>query len=211
MAFDEDLAARIRERPARLKGVEERRMFGGVAFLLDGNLLVGVWKDSLIARHGGEQGGLPNERLTIRHDAGSGAEPYVGGALVAVRRVMGLTGLVRAVDVHPGGRVGVEGRRGQSRPSRPGGGPFPEGGAGGPRDGRAARPPVATLDTVRRVWLPACGRLGLELVPRIVAEVERLRAWAAGRSDGEHLADRCSGVLAAFARTDTAACESDFG
>ena len=54
MAFDEDLAARIRERPARLKGVEERRMFGGVAFLLDGNLLVGVWKDSLIARLGPE-------------------------------------------------------------------------------------------------------------------------------------------------------------
>lgn len=30
-------------------------MFGGVGFLLDGNMLVGVWQDSLIARLGPEQ------------------------------------------------------------------------------------------------------------------------------------------------------------
>ena len=29
--------------------------------------------------------GLPDERLTIRHDAGSGAEPYAAGTLLAVR------------------------------------------------------------------------------------------------------------------------------
>jgi hypothetical protein len=56
MAFDEDLAARIRDQLASRKGIEERRMFGGAAFLLDGNLLVGVWKDSLIARLGEEPG-----------------------------------------------------------------------------------------------------------------------------------------------------------
>jgi 4-hydroxy-tetrahydrodipicolinate reductase len=42
--------------------------------------------------------GLPDERLTIRHDAGRGAEPYVNGTLVAVRRVMLVTGLVRGLD-----------------------------------------------------------------------------------------------------------------
>lgn len=42
--------------------------------------------------------GLPDERLTIRHDAGSGAEPYVGGTLLAVRRVGGVVGLVRGLD-----------------------------------------------------------------------------------------------------------------
>lgn len=42
--------------------------------------------------------GLPDERLTIRHDAGAGAEPYVGGTLLAAQRVMGLTGLVRGLD-----------------------------------------------------------------------------------------------------------------
>ena len=42
--------------------------------------------------------GLPNERLTIRHDASKGAEPYVNGTLLAVRRVMQVTGLVRGLD-----------------------------------------------------------------------------------------------------------------
>ena len=42
--------------------------------------------------------GLPDERLTIRHDAGSGAEPYAAGTLLAVTKVMGITGLVRGLD-----------------------------------------------------------------------------------------------------------------
>ena len=41
--------------------------------------------------------GLPNERLTIRHDAGTGADPYVGGTLLAAQRVMNTTGLVRGL------------------------------------------------------------------------------------------------------------------
>ena len=52
MAFDENLAARIRDALARKRGVEEKKMFGGVGFLLNGNMLVGVWKDSLIVRLG---------------------------------------------------------------------------------------------------------------------------------------------------------------
>ena len=52
MAFDENLAARIRDAVARNRGVEEKKMFGGVGFLLHGNMLVGVWKDSLIVRVG---------------------------------------------------------------------------------------------------------------------------------------------------------------
>ncbi len=42
--------------------------------------------------------GLPDERLTIRHDAGSSAAPYVAGTLLAVRRVVGMKGLVRGLD-----------------------------------------------------------------------------------------------------------------
>jgi TfoX/Sxy family transcriptional regulator of competence genes len=55
MAFSEALAQRIRQRLARRKNVEEKKMFGGVGFLLNGNLLVGVWKDSLCVRLGPEQ------------------------------------------------------------------------------------------------------------------------------------------------------------
>jgi 4-hydroxy-tetrahydrodipicolinate reductase len=43
--------------------------------------------------------GLPDERLTIRHDAGSTPEPYVAGTLIAVRRAPGLVGLTRGLDV----------------------------------------------------------------------------------------------------------------
>ena len=42
--------------------------------------------------------GLPDERLTIRHDAGSSAAPYVAGTLLAIRRVGGIKGLVRGLD-----------------------------------------------------------------------------------------------------------------
>jgi len=44
------------------------------------------------------QFGAPDERLTIRHDAGSGAEPYVAGTLLAVRKVQGVKGMVRGLD-----------------------------------------------------------------------------------------------------------------
>jgi TfoX/Sxy family transcriptional regulator of competence genes len=56
MAFSESLAARIRDALARKKGVEEKKMFGGLGFLLHGNMLVGVWKDSLIVRLGPDEG-----------------------------------------------------------------------------------------------------------------------------------------------------------
>ncbi len=42
--------------------------------------------------------GLPHERLTIRHDAGASSAPYVHGTLLAMRRVMQVTGLVRGLD-----------------------------------------------------------------------------------------------------------------
>ena len=54
MAFDESLAARIRTALAHKKDIEEKKMFGGIGLLLNGNMLVGVWKNSLIVRLGPE-------------------------------------------------------------------------------------------------------------------------------------------------------------
>lgn len=42
MAYDEDLADRIRELLGAHHGVEEKRMFGGLAFLINGNMTVAV-------------------------------------------------------------------------------------------------------------------------------------------------------------------------
>ena len=50
MAFDEQLAGRIRETLGKKKGLVEKKMFGGIAFLLNGDMCVGVHQDALIAR-----------------------------------------------------------------------------------------------------------------------------------------------------------------
>lgn len=42
--------------------------------------------------------GLPDERLSIRHDAGASPAPYVAGALVAIRAVLNGPGLTRGLD-----------------------------------------------------------------------------------------------------------------
>ena len=42
--------------------------------------------------------GRSHERLTLRHDAGPSAEPYVSGTLLAVRRVSRIRGLIRGLD-----------------------------------------------------------------------------------------------------------------
>ncbi|MBE8472277.1 TfoX/Sxy family protein [Streptomyces justiciae] len=52
MAYDEGLAERIRERLGTDPAVTEKRMFGGVAFLYDGNMAVGVTGDDLMVRVG---------------------------------------------------------------------------------------------------------------------------------------------------------------
>jgi len=41
---------------------------------------------------------LPDERLSIRHDAGGTPVPYVGGTLLAIRAVVGRVGLIRGLD-----------------------------------------------------------------------------------------------------------------
>jgi 4-hydroxy-tetrahydrodipicolinate reductase len=42
--------------------------------------------------------GMPDQKLTIRHDSGSSAQPYVDGALLAIRKVNTIVGLRRGLD-----------------------------------------------------------------------------------------------------------------
>lgn len=42
--------------------------------------------------------GMPDQKLTLRHDAGSSAKPYVDGALLAIRKVSTLVGVHRGLD-----------------------------------------------------------------------------------------------------------------
>lgn len=66
MAFDEGLAERVREQLAGLQAVSEQRMFGGLCFMLSGNMCVGVVQDRLMLRVGPDAYeatlGLPHAR-----------------------------------------------------------------------------------------------------------------------------------------------------
>ena len=55
MAYDETLAQRIRELLADKHSVVEKRMFGGIAFMLHGNMSCGIVKDQLMVRVGPER------------------------------------------------------------------------------------------------------------------------------------------------------------
>jgi TfoX/Sxy family transcriptional regulator of competence genes len=50
MAYDEGLAHRIREVLSDQPNVVEKKMFGGIAFMVQGNMAVGVVKDNLMVR-----------------------------------------------------------------------------------------------------------------------------------------------------------------
>ena len=56
MAFDEELAERVRESLGTDDAgrVSERRMFGGLAFLLDGHMFVGIVGEELMVKLGAE-------------------------------------------------------------------------------------------------------------------------------------------------------------
>ena len=55
MAFDEGLAERIRNHLQELRHVEEKKMFGGLCFLVSGHMCCGIVKDTLMARVGPER------------------------------------------------------------------------------------------------------------------------------------------------------------
>lgn len=67
MAYDEELAARVRTALGDVKGVAEIKMFGGLCFTVGGNMAVGVSRDDLLVRVSPEDGdaalGEPGVRL----------------------------------------------------------------------------------------------------------------------------------------------------
>jgi TfoX/Sxy family transcriptional regulator of competence genes len=56
VAYDEDLAQRVREVLTARSDLGERKMFGGIAFMVAGNMACGVLKEDLIVRLGDDEG-----------------------------------------------------------------------------------------------------------------------------------------------------------
>lgn len=52
MAYNEATAARVRDLTRDHRGISERKMFGGVAFMVDEHMFIGVLGEALMARIG---------------------------------------------------------------------------------------------------------------------------------------------------------------
>jgi TfoX/Sxy family transcriptional regulator of competence genes len=67
MTFDPGLAQRVRDVLGGRTGISERKMFGGLAFLVDGKMFIGIRNSSLMARVGLERHqdalAMPNVRM----------------------------------------------------------------------------------------------------------------------------------------------------
>ncbi len=55
MGYDEGTAQRVRDVMGNAPGLSERRMFGGISFMLDGNMCCGVVNTELVVRIGKDQ------------------------------------------------------------------------------------------------------------------------------------------------------------
>jgi TfoX/Sxy family transcriptional regulator of competence genes len=86
MAYSESLASRIRDVFADRRGITEKKMFGGVGFMLHGNMCVGVWKTSLIVRLGREQAATALKEPNVV-DFDITGRPMKGWALVEAEGV----------------------------------------------------------------------------------------------------------------------------
>ena len=66
MSYDSVLAERMRPYLLPRAGVSEKAMFGGIAFLVHGNMCCGIWKDLLVIRLSVEDGAKALNKLHVR-------------------------------------------------------------------------------------------------------------------------------------------------
>ena len=96
MAYDEKLAERIRAALGERAGVTEKKMFGGVAFLLRGNMFCGLIGDELMVRVGPANHARALEAPHARpmDFTGRPMKGYVFVAAAGIRTAAGLTAWV---------------------------------------------------------------------------------------------------------------------
>jgi len=84
MPYSETQAGRVRKELAGQRGIAEKEMFGGIAFLLEGHMAVGVHGEDLIVRLDPAQtDALLREPGAKPFDLGPGGRPPSGWLLVA--------------------------------------------------------------------------------------------------------------------------------
>jgi TfoX/Sxy family transcriptional regulator of competence genes len=83
MPYDQNLAKRIRHILESRPGLIEKNMFGGVGFLLNGNMVCGVLGDDLIVRVGVENNDTALSKPYTRPFGVTGRQPMKGWVYVA--------------------------------------------------------------------------------------------------------------------------------
>lgn len=83
MPFNQQLAERIRSVLIDYPWCKEKKMFGGVGFILNGNMAVGVQGDDLIVRVGVENDQMALSWPHVRPFMGVPGKPMAGWVLVA--------------------------------------------------------------------------------------------------------------------------------
>jgi len=66
MSYDEKAAERVRKALCGRRGVSEKKMFGGIAFMLNGAMCCGILKDDLIVRAGAALNGKALAQAHVR-------------------------------------------------------------------------------------------------------------------------------------------------
>jgi TfoX/Sxy family transcriptional regulator of competence genes len=100
MAYDEQLAARVRELMAARPDVVERKMFGGVGWMVGGNMAVGVMStDALMVRMEPDEVAAAIREPHVHEFGREGAKPMKGFVVVEPEAVEHDDALARWVDV----------------------------------------------------------------------------------------------------------------
>lgn len=97
MAYDERLADRVREALADRPNLTEKKMFGGIGFMLSGNMATGVSGGDLIVRLDPEEGEKALDEPGVRMFDRTG-RPMTGWLLVEPEAIETEDGLRRWVD-----------------------------------------------------------------------------------------------------------------
>ena len=84
MPYNQNLAQRIRTILGDRPGLIEKKMFGGVGFILHGNMACGVQGDEMIVRVGVEKNASALSRPFVRPFMAAGGKPMPGWVLVAL-------------------------------------------------------------------------------------------------------------------------------
>ena len=100
MAYDEALAERVRSALSGEHGVTERKMFGGIAFMLGGNMALGVRDSDLMVRLGADD---------VEHAL---AQPHTRQSMMGERPMKGIILVSQDADIGPWIAHGVAHARG---------------------------------------------------------------------------------------------------